>query len=245
MHLRCTNYFRRGAVVAFRPRTLLTRSLETCAVYGSFEEAAIAAANYVVTGAKPPQDSLWGERAKQLRNGTTPTDNTPQTPTPKTLVVEMTQYKSISGPKEGQVVGEVDPYVIVGQNRFNAKLCTTGIGVPDVPAKYADFLRIDYDKPDWRPDSKDPNEYKKQVRKFAELMKKLENDREAPLGIHFNAHYVEKGAVIQEKAFAAYIDMGTKKLWELQEEYDGYLKRLLYKPAITIWDRWRMGEQPR
>ncbi|KDN38830.1 hypothetical protein RSAG8_09236, partial [Rhizoctonia solani AG-8 WAC10335] len=189
MRLRCTHRFRRG--ITSRPRIVLTRSLETCAVYRSFEDAAIAAANFDPTGT--------------------------------TLVVDMTQYKSIRGPKTGQVVG---------------------VGVTNAPPERADFLRVDYDEPEWRPDSKDPEEYRKQVRKFAELMEKLEENGEAPLGIHFNAHYVENGAVVQDKAFAAYIDMGTKKKWELQSDYDGYLKRLLYKPAVTIWDRWRKGEQP-
>ncbi|CAE6381355.1 unnamed protein product [Rhizoctonia solani] len=206
---------------------LLAPSLEIFAVYGGFRQAAIAASNYVITGNRPANNVLWGLRPIADRNGTTPTTTAAQNPTTTALDAKhVVLYYSVLGPEKGKIVG---------------------VGVPGARPTPDDFLRIDYDPPGWRPDPKKPEkEYEKQKKEFLELMKKRELKNEAPFGIHFNAHYVRNGDIVADKThppFAAYIDMGVKTMYQLQEEYNGYVQQLINKDPLTIWNNWRQGQE--
>jgi hypothetical protein len=66
------------------------------------------------------------------------------------------------------------------------------------------------------------------------------------LGIHFNAHYLQGGNIVDSDthpAFAAYIqnDLNVQRPETLETEYIGYVQRLQHYGAGAIWEKWRGG----
>ncbi|ELU39969.1 hypothetical protein AG1IA_06000 [Rhizoctonia solani AG-1 IA] len=199
--------------------------------------AVIAATRYVVTG---NHAALNPQRYPNLA----PIDQALNAP-------QMTLYKRQAlGPQTGKIVGELKDDICGWISVNQANSCFVGVGIPGkrvVDHKYLpdDFLRIDYVMINYRLAPRNDPAYDKSKKEFDRQVAEYRRTK-GNLGIHFNAHYVQGGSIVDSDAhpaFAAYIqnDLNNQRPEELEAEYNGYVQRMQRYGAGAIWDKWRSG----